>query len=210
MSIIYAPYIENTLPAFCADNKIAKIKFPVEHSLAVGDYSKYAAFLKILDLNNNKIYQSETGSINAFTTDGYFEWEDTAKEFTDKLNIGSYYKIQIAYHDSLESNSNPIGAWSYAGIIKYTSKPSIDLKTDGANHYVTYRTKDISERPYEYEFRFVDNNKNLLYTTKSKFLNMQGSLDSEHWLVFEVCATPNCVIPEGSIMSFNVETVNGL
>jgi hypothetical protein len=56
MSIPYAPYIDGVLPAFCGDI----LKVPFEHNLAVGDTGFGFIRARVMDLNNNILFETET------------------------------------------------------------------------------------------------------------------------------------------------------
>jgi hypothetical protein len=85
-------------------------------------------------------------------------------EVTSQLNVGSYYKVQIAFVDA-ERN---IGYYSSASIVKCTSAPAISIDgLDAANtniHRYSYTgrysqngaNQDKSEKVYSYRFDLRD------------------------------------------------------
>ena len=89
---LYPPTIENTLPAFYGTS----LEVPFKMNSTVGKDSIVGFILQLRSLTSNSIV------INNLTTNNYdieqgvarFSLNDTQ---TNKLNIGQYYRLQIAY-----------------------------------------------------------------------------------------------------------------
>jgi hypothetical protein len=54
---------------------------------------------------------------------------------TIKLNVGQYYKVQLAFIDTLSSDKEQIGDYSSIGILKYTKKPKVEILNLDKNYY---------------------------------------------------------------------------
>lgn len=161
MTKLYPPYIEGTIPAFYSSEKQGTIlKVPYSMNRAVG-WKDFKGFdLKIKTVQNN----SYILNVQSFDYDEY----EIRFVINKELNIGQFYKIQIAYID----NNNIIGFYSTIGITKFTTKPEVgisNLKNNGINNhryeYVgTYsqKEKDITERVYKSYFKVWDNENKII------------------------------------------------
>lgn len=112
-------------------------------------------------------------------------------EFNDdeikKLNIGQHYKIQMAYVTNDEFNT--IGYYSTVGVVKYTTKPTVEI--DGLEHgevnthnyqyagLYSQESGDTTEKAYSYCFNLYDNEDNLIQTSGEQIHN--SSLDTEYY-----------------------------
>ena len=89
---LYPPTIENTLPAFYG----ASLEVPFKMNSTVGQDSIEGFILQLRSLTSNSIV------INNLTTNNY-DIEQGIARFSlmntqiDKLNVGQYYRLQIAY-----------------------------------------------------------------------------------------------------------------
>ena len=97
----------------------------------------------------------------------YFEVPDV---LLSKLTIGNFYKVQLAYVD----NDDITGYYSTVGIIKFTSKPRVeisDFNRSTTNLNVTefigvyHNQDDPSEKAYQYRFDLYDLNNELVETS---------------------------------------------
>lgn len=97
----------------------------------------------------------------------YFE---VPKVLLSKLTVGNFYKVQLAYVD----NDDITGYYSTVGIIKFTSKPRVeisDFNRSITNINVTefigvyHNQDDPSEKAYQYKFDLYDLNNELIETS---------------------------------------------
>lgn len=189
MSIKYAPYIDDTLPAFCGDT----LKVPFETNLAVGSHD--TLYAKIMDLNNNLIETLQSSNI---------ELGIVVFNTTKTYIIDSYYKIQLSYAND--------GIWSTVGITKYTATPVITITQDTANKYHFkgfYSTEDSTEPVYSYEFILKGSDNAIKATSGEKFLNSSLHQQGALWVI-ECDYFANRKIDEGDKIELKVKTINGL
>ena len=88
-----------------------------------------------------------------------------------KLNVGMFYKAQLAYEDL----SGTVGYYSTVGILKYTMRPDVDIlgleKSINNSHQYDYTgtysqyKKDPTEKVYSYRFIVTDENENIVEDT---------------------------------------------
>lgn len=160
--LLAPPLIEGVIPAFYLDDDgTVKITVPFSANRAVSQDEYQGFSLKVKDIQ---------GSSFLFTT-GHSAYDDinNTVDFviknTDlsKLNIGQFYKLQIAYVSYPEGI---VGHYSTIGISKYTTKPMVEiLKLSSSkinSHNVLYtghysqEGKDITEKEYSYRFILYD------------------------------------------------------
>ena len=161
MSKLYPPAIAGTLPAFY-DNVIS---IPFEMNRAVSRGEVYGFSLKIKTVQTS----SFIGTVEVTINDKIFKENIvnfTINNIANKLNVGQYYKVQMAYTD----NTGLVGHYSSVGVIKYTSKPQVSiegLNTDINNgHRYQYvgiysqegEAGDATEKLYSYAYELFDNN----------------------------------------------------
>lgn len=192
MSKLYPPYIEGTIPAFCDSKEGTILKVPFSMNRAVGKREVAGFYLKIKTIHSDKyLYITPASSYNLETQTVYFD----LTTIKDKLNIGQFYKVQIAYEDTFGG----IGYYSSVGIVKYTSRPSVyidGLEKNTLNiHSYSYLgcysqeslseddIKDYTEKVYSYRFVVYDKLNNIIADTgfllhnNSKDINSYESQD---------------------------------
>ena len=115
------------------------------------------------------------------------------KEEMLKLNIGQYYKIQVAYISEYLSTDGTmkdmVGYFSTVGIVKYTSEPKIEISglekgtvnTHNYQYMGVYNqyNQDTSEKAYSYCFNLYDNEYNLIQTSGEQIHD--SSHDTEYY-----------------------------
>ena len=101
-----------------------------------------------------------------------------------KLNIGQYYKIQIAY---IEENDSTIGYYSSVGVIKYTAKPEVELEQQYDVFIGTYRPsdEDKTEKWYSYKFDLIkiDGDVTEVIDTTGEVLQTNIERETEEFLI---------------------------
>ena len=178
---LYPPVIGSSIPAFYEENGTAVIAVPfsMNRAVSISDISGFSLKIKTVQ-SNTFIKTLETSDVTTAISDRVvkFYWYAVNDQDFQKIKLGQYLKIQLAYLD----NSGVVGYFSTVGVIKYTSKPTVfieGLQTD-ANRIGTFRTnytgvfetgEDKSERPYSYCFYLYDKNNGLVETSGWKLHN---------------------------------------
>lgn len=176
MAKLYPPYIDGSLPAAYLDSEgwHFTITYAMNRAVALSQTSGIKIFIKtissvsvdVIEINNSQIANFKI----SYTLD------------TDKLNIGQYYKVQLAYI----ATTGEVGYYSTVGIMKAIAKPevSIGLELHSLNYYHGQFTgyyeipekigdvevNDLSERVYSYQFDIYDA-KGKLYTTSGELIH---------------------------------------
>lgn len=191
---LYPPTIGNTIPAFykqSSDGKVL-ITVPFITNRSVSQSQVETMKLKLKTITNDfRIITKDCEETPEDLWDNQiatFKLEES--EFEGILNIGQYYKIQLAYVYDITSegdrNSN-VGYYSTVGISKYSCEPTVtieglDSSSSNAHQYsyigyyaqtmdvdgVTYPA-DTAEKVYYYKF-VLEN-------------SIEGILDDTGWLV---------------------------
>ena len=180
---LYPPVIGGSIPAFYQENGTAIIAVPFSMNRAV-DTSRIGGFrLKIKTVQSNTFIKQldllgEANVINAITNRVVkFEWSgfdpssgNNGTNDSNKIKIGQYLKVQLAYVEKSSAQNSLAGAVGYfstVGITKFTSKPNVFINGLGENinQIATFKTtytgvyeptEDKSERPYYYNFFLFD------------------------------------------------------
>ena len=139
----------------------------------------------------------------------------TNKEsLASKLNVGRYYKLQLAYQDEAGND----GYYSTICIIKFTSEPSLSLLN--MNRYMTNNDLveyigqynnlgDTSEKAYQYKFTFRDVSGNVLET--SGWIAHNANTNTEMGISTDRYDLMYSVQPDQKYtMQYSVITNNGL
>lgn len=177
---LYPPYIEGTLPAFYTEKSgIIKLTIPFSMNRTVSPNEIGGFIIKIKTAQNN-IFILTLKQINpAWYTIGSnsevtFIIDPNSVQATqgdfNKLTIGQYYKIQIAYLDL----QGTVGYYSSVGIAKYTTQPTVFIQSLSQyvsnNHIYSYtgvyrqfktdnmgiNQADVTEKEYSYQFILTD------------------------------------------------------
>lgn len=151
------PYIEGKLPAQVDD--ILTIPFQHNRSVGLDDYNKFSLIIKTINTN------SEVGRLESDGHDASFD----LKQLESKLNIGQYYKVQLAYI----GQDKKIGYYSTAGVFKYTDQPVISLQQIQDVVRATYNCpdSDSTEKLYSYRFDFYDASGKFIESSGDKIYN---------------------------------------
>lgn len=225
MAKLYPPYIEGTLPAFWVDNEgNGEMVIPFAFNKAVSKEEIKSLSIKIKSVQNDVLLGSTTLDKNggSWSTDGEVRFE--VKEFSlqngTNLGIsirrGMFYKIQLAFVDK----SGTIGYYSTVGVIKCTSKPTVNIvgfdknkvnnnSTEFIGSFTQSEGGDVTEKVYSSNFRIVDLQGNEIFNTDEVLHNVENnpnSYSSEDRALF------NRDLEFGQIyrIQYNVTTTNGL
>lgn len=155
MAIIYAPYIEGTIPAFGP-----KLKVPFEWNPGVGKNEVEYLVAKVLDLNNNLqgyLYTSYEGQKIAVF--------DIVTAEISGLISQTYYKIQLAYATSQDRDSFAALNYSSAGVGKYLGTPP-QFEITYENQTITIEIQD-EDNTKELPYSCLINNKEYYFKDKT-------------------------------------------
>ena len=175
--------------------------------------------LKIKDAETDiplGVISSTTWTQDATDPIVYFNLGSTrsASSVASKLEIGKYYKIQVAYTDE----NNYVGYYSTISIIKYTSKPTVSIAT-----YSRYRTNvdnvqytgvyhnynDTTEKVYQYKFTLCDSSGTVLDSSGWRIHN--ANTDTEQGQSLDQYNILYSIQPDQKYtMQYSIITNNGL
>lgn len=177
---LFPPIIESKLPAQKGDI----LTIPFLHNRSVGENQYNRMVLKIKTISTNQ----EIGILESDGKSQNFIIDDSIK---NNLQIGQYYKAQIAYVDTAEV----VGYYSSVGVFKYTDSPQLTIWSDnetqlsltskntvGTTLYGHYQNTDAAEKVYSYIFNIYKDDV-LLHTSgellhKSENDSTNESIDS--------------------------------
>lgn len=185
MGKLYPPYIEGVLPA-CLYGVNSTIRVPFSMNMAVNPLEISGFQIKIKTISNNK----ELGVLNSnsySTNEDFGFWAEFQTTEQIQLNMGQFYKIQMAYVDL---QGKP-GYYSTVGVIKATSAPKISIigfedkeinylgKSEFIGEYFQDpKNGDYGEKVYSYCFNiYKNNNLNTPYLTSGVKIH-NSSLDT--------------------------------
>lgn len=220
MGKLYPPYLEGTIPAFCDSKEGTVLAVPFSMNRAVSKREVAGFYLKLKTLQSDK-YLITLKSLK-YDLENQIVYFDLSN-FKDKLNIGQFYKIQIAYIES--DKTSTIGYYSSVGVVKYTSRPNVYIegleKNTPNGHSYNYLgcysqesqgehdIKDYSEKEYSYRFVIQDKYDNIIADSgwslhnNSKDINSYESEDEFLYIAdFE--------INKNYYIKYSVRTNNGL
>lgn len=171
-SKLYPPIIGNRIPAFygIGDKKIlVTIPFVNNRSVSYSQISGMTLRIKTIQTDfvvidkNFSITQEQfnSGEVKVELIDSDWIGTTTSGSIEQKMNIGQFYKIQLAYVDKDDN----VGYFSSIGISKFSSLPSyiaIETLDTTCTNYHKYEYRgvyrqlinggDITEKVYSYRF----------------------------------------------------------
>lgn len=172
------PIIEGTLPAFYSDSEGATLVVPFAMNRAVSpnEIAGFAAKVKTVQ-SNTFILSLATNDYDLNKGEIYFHINPNL--VSEKLNIGQFYKVQVAYGGRYDENSKvleEVGVYSTVAIVKFTAKPIVEINGLESNNAINMHnyfyvghfaasSLDTTERAYSYNFKVWDWNNDLLYDT---------------------------------------------
>lgn len=129
MAKLYPPYIEGTIPAFYKtvdlDGTVrAQLTVPFSMNKAVSKWEVAGFSLKLKNVFGDDSYLiSKTADYNPYLDINRRVVFNLNAEELQGLTVGQFYKVQIAYrgHDGI------IGYYSTVGIVKYTTRPTMEM-----------------------------------------------------------------------------------
>ena len=205
---LYPPIIEGTIPAFC--NQKIVVPFTMNKSVSEKEVKDFKLKIKTVQ-SGYQPFLTETIQMVDWNTDT----NEVSFLLPGTLNIGQFYKIQMAYVDT----SNIIGYYSTVGIVKYTSDPVISIlePKNGNTYEGLYSQKaindedirDYTEKVYSYNFTLKDAFGNIIETSGDQLHN-----NSEDVFLYESrdSYTIKTDLEQDKIyyLDYTVKTINGL
>ena len=187
---LYPPYIEGVLPAFCENetgNSILTVPFTMNKTVSVDSVWGFALRMKTVQ-SNQLVYTTRQQTNLDTNKEVYFNI--IPKNFINPhtLNIGQFYKIQIAYiAKQQDSPTEPgeTGYFSTVGVVKYTAKPELSIGNMNANELHSdlgtyegryYNNGDVTEKLYSYRFDVYDNHDTLIVSSGDQLHNHETDI----------------------------------
>ena len=134
--------------------------------------------------------------------------EGAGNSIYQKLNIGQYYKIQLAY---VSNNDSIVGYYSSVGVIKFTAEPFYGVAQPEVEYAVAYpeydgtympNPLDPTEKWYSYQFDLIEENVGIIDTTEEQ-LHTNINVDYERYII-----TKDLDSSKNYTVRFTVTTVN--
>ena len=135
------PQIESKIPAFYGYS--LDIPFNITRAVSPADFNKISVIIKTVQNNVEKLncivdtyyYDSLAQTYHALIDIENYNELNSDKMFVPQ--IGQYYKIQLALVNKADES---IGYYSSVGVVKYTSKPQVEIqnKNDNYRHRYTF------------------------------------------------------------------------
>lgn len=205
---LYPPIIEGTIPAFC--NQTIVVPFTMNKSVSEKEVKGFKLKIKTVQ-SGYQPFLTETIQMIDWNTDT----SEVSFLLPGTLNIGQFYKIQMAYVDT----ADVIGHYSTVGVVKYTSDPVISiLEPKNGNTYEGLYSqeatddgdiRDYTEKVYSYNFTLKDATGNILETSGDQLHN-----SSEDVFLYESrdSYTIKTDLEQDKMyyLNYTVKTINGL
>ena len=184
MAKLYPPYIDGSLPAAYLDSEGWHLTITYAMNRAVALAQTQGIRLLIKTISSETVYEQNIP--NSSIVDLSFK----VVLQQSLLNVGQYYKVQLAYIDT----NNLVGYYSTIGIMKAIAKPEVSLTLE--KHSINFfngeftgkyeipeaigdiQIHDLSERVYSYQFNIYDT-KGKLYATSGVQIH-DNNTDSLH------------------------------
>lgn len=118
MAKLYPPQIEGTIPACYLENGTIYLTVPFAMSKVVSRSEISQCIVKIKSILNGEVLTSQYSSA--------IDYDNNNVKFSftsDKLEVGQFYKVQLAYVDK----DKTVGYYSTVGITKLTCHPSLEI-----------------------------------------------------------------------------------
>lgn len=208
MTVLYPPQINEIIPAFYGGT--LTVPFSMNATVGDNDYIGFQLYIKSIYDNKIVINDLKTSNIDKLNHIATFSLDG---EQIEKLNIGTHYKIQMAYY-----NDDTVGYFSQVATIKYTAAPVIkigglDNKITNLNQITYYgeysNIEDNDEKVYSYRFDVYKGKDQLLYTTGDLLHNHEKNTRPDQTIdVFKLTKTLKEY--ETYYIQYSVKTTNGL
>lgn len=195
-----------------------QIPFQMNRSVARGDVSAILAEIKSVQTNMPVAKLTSKGSDDNFMYYKNNQWWADFEIAKDKLQIGQYYKVQLAYQNKQGTGDEREGFWSTVATFKYTDATTpiiLKLQDSGVINTNIYEytgqytnTKDPSEKVYSYWFNIYELGKDTPVITSGELLHnsstdMSSTTSTDTW-------TTRWSSDGDYTIEYNIRTVNGL
>ena len=217
ISKLSPPVIENKLPAQYGNT--LKIPFTLSRAVSRNQVNTMSMILRSVQANKD-LAVIRASSFGPNANNIYEAQFDIANV---ELEIGQYYKIQLACCDAnnLDDEGNAIvGFYSTVGVFKYTSYPEVtieNLKQGNMNfHCYSYTGKysqdgkDPTEKVYSYRFDLYDDTNNIVASSGELLHNSStdkpSARESTDTWTTRAALSPNLAY----YLVYTVTTINGL
>ena len=195
-----------------------QIPFQMNRSVARGDVSAILAEIKSVQTNMPVAKLISKGSDDNFMYYKNNQWWADFEIAKDKLQIGQYYKIQLAYQNKQGTGDEREGFWSTVATFKYTDATTpiiLKLQDSGVINTNIYEytgqytnMKDPSEKVYSYWFNIYELGKDTPVITSGELLHnsstdMSSTTSTDTW-------TTRWSSDGDYTIEYNIRTVNGL
>lgn len=192
MAKLFPPNIEGTIPAFYGTTLV--VPFTMNKAVSILEVKGFALKMKTVQSQLPIYFNNGKDSYKTVQKPVYFDsktniitFQLTPEEIA-VLNVGQYYKIQLAYIGL----DDTVGYYSTVGVVKYTTKPDVyisGLEDMGVNsHLYKYRgvysqkNKDVTEKAYSYCFNLYDGAGHLIQTSGEQIHNSINDIE-----IYETC-----------------------
>ena len=205
------PILEKQLPAYIKGSNLI-IPFQLNRSVGQADFTHLKLIVKTVQSNTIKISDKLSSLVSQVGESGIYQAVFVPEEGEfDFFQYGQFYKIQLAFCSDTDD-----GYYSEVGVIKCTSKPTLEIIESGASNkpfmylgvYNQQNNGDISEKVEQYCFNLYDEEGDMISTTgwclhnSSTDTSVGKSTDS--WYINKTLK-PNTVYTIG----YSVITING-
>lgn len=188
---LYPPYIEGKIPAFVKAGTITlTVPFQLNPLVGKNDFDKLVLVLKsisgeqlrgIIEATPYYVYEENNQDIHMGYAD--FKIPVADKDWTTPINIGQYYKVQVAF-----KNGDSIGYYSSTGITKCIAEPTCSIENLQQNEVVAnpftfvgvynYGSEEDNEKLYSCRFDVYDDSYNL-YDTSGEIIHSANKTDGK-------------------------------
>lgn len=226
MSKLYPPTLSNIIPAFYHQGSGVEITVPFTPSKVVGPNSVIGFSLLFKTVANNRLLYTYSTPVN--------KWDQVANTVTfnivdapsqsgvqawnpdNKLKVGQYYKVQLAYIDV----DGVVGHYSNVGTIKFTAKPTVAIEGLSAEKTNTRQTSyvglytppynDPLEKVYSYTFNVYNEFGALYYSSGELIHNAYKDTSIDRSTTDEFVFGTSLPMNQTFFISYCVTTINGL
>lgn len=201
---LYPPILAGTIPAFTKNTLI--VPFTMNKSVSPDEILGFELKLKTVQSGTQPL----GGPIMVYAEKWNQETNEVEFNLTNvnKLNIGQFYKIQMAY----VGDNGVVGHYSTVGVIKYTAEPEVSIlepKVGNLYEGLYKQDKDATEKVYSYSFTLTDSDGKILESSGEKLHDSSNDVnlfESHDQYVLRA----NLEQDKMYYLDYTVTTVNGL
>lgn len=201
---LYPPILAGTIPAFTKNTLI--VPFTMNKSVSPDEILGFELKLKTVQSGTQPL----GGPIMVYAEKWNQETNEVEFNLTNvnKLNIGQFYKIQMAY----VGDNGVVGHYSTVGVIKYTAEPEVSIlepKVGNLYEGLYKQDKDATEKVYSYSFTLTDSDGKILESSGEKLHDSSNDVnlfESHDQYVLRA----NLEQDKMYYLDYTITTVNGL